>query len=468
MPAQWCGPRLRRLVAFGVAAVLLLANQVRPAHGQEPGGAPAFLDGVTSWLAEHGQLQGRIVGYGFAQQPRYGWQNPENQILDIPTSGATVAFRPDVHVAYEWVEASVRPRWEWQYRRWSEGEKEGEDSWDEEAFVNEWAVRLRPVESIMLSYGRENLQWGPSSFLSPTNPFFRDNGRSNPKQEVGGMDFFRLVWTPSLTWNFSFMANTDEGRQDFVTPFQRVYAIKGDYTGHRWYASGVFSWKEEAEGHPVFGGYAGATVGEGLLVYGEGTFQRGVTGFYAEPEVKSPFGLALVQSKAHQDFWNTTWLLGMSYTTRWGPTGVVEYVSHGAGYDDEEWERFLTLGKRAATSLSQAGPTQKLARQILYRSLDPELRLLRRHYLMVQYQQADIYRGHLDVVVRYAVNLDDGSSRINPILDYELSDHWILFLVGTKTFGGGSWGWGSRGASDETEFRRLGDYSFWLGLEYVF
>jgi hypothetical protein len=49
------------------------------------------------------------------------------------------------------------------------------------------------MKNLYLSYGRENLQWGPSYLFSPSNPFFHDNGRSNPKKEIPGMDFARLV-----------------------------------------------------------------------------------------------------------------------------------------------------------------------------------------------------------------------------------------------------------------------------------
>jgi hypothetical protein len=33
-------------------------------------------------------------------------------------------------------------------------------------------ARLRLTECLFVSYGRENLQWGPSALFSPSNPFF--------------------------------------------------------------------------------------------------------------------------------------------------------------------------------------------------------------------------------------------------------------------------------------------------------
>ncbi len=415
----------------------------------------------------HAVVKGRILGYGFVQKPVYGVQNPDNLLLNIPTSGGTVAFRPDLSVGGGIVEGVFRPRWELQYRRWTEGTQTGEEDFDEEAFVNEWAIRARPIESVMVSYGRENLQWGPAYLLSPTNPFFRDNGRSNPKQEVGGMDFLRFVWTPSYEWSFSFVVNTDEGRQQLVSPFEKTWAVKVDYVGYRWYASALVSWKDEQEGRPVFGAYAGANVNDALLVYAEGSAQRGTMGLYVEQDESSPFGLSFQRSGTNGSGWHSLALLGISYTTRWGPTFVAEYAYNEAGYSEEEAERFFELVRRAGIAFRQSGPAKTLARKVLYRALDPEIRLLRRHYLMLQYQQRDIGR-RLDAVLRYTMNLDDGSSRINPILEYELSDHWMLFLVGSKTFGNQLWGLWSPASAEETEYRRLGDYSFWLGVEYAF
>ena len=73
-------------------------------------------------------------------------------------------------------------------------------------------------ENLFVSYGRENLQWGPSFLFSPSNPFFQDNGRRNTYLEVPGMDFGRLVFIPASAWAISFIANTGEGLNKTTGP----------------------------------------------------------------------------------------------------------------------------------------------------------------------------------------------------------------------------------------------------------
>ena len=48
---------------------------------------------------------------------------------------------------------------------------------DTDAYINEWRLRFRVSDQFFLSLGRENLQWGPSLLLSPSNPFNSGNNR---------------------------------------------------------------------------------------------------------------------------------------------------------------------------------------------------------------------------------------------------------------------------------------------------
>ena len=136
-------------------------------------------------------------------------------------------------------------------------------------YVNEWLVRLKARDNLFVSYGRENLQWGPSFLFSPSNPFFQDNGRSNPFLEVPGMDFARVVWIPHSLWTASFIVNMDEGRNTLLgpDPFEKIYALKIDYTGRENYASIILSQKDYKKSMGFFGGW---TVSDAFLVYGEG------------------------------------------------------------------------------------------------------------------------------------------------------------------------------------------------------
>ena len=142
-------------------------------------------------------------------------------------------------------------------------------------------------ENLFLSYGRENLQWGPSFLFSPSNPFFQDNGRRNPYLEVPGMDFGRLVYIPASSWTLSFIANTDEGRNKIngPAPFDKTYALKVDYTGRENYGSMVLSHREDSDKNSL-GFFGGWTVSDAVLLYGECALTQGSEALYP---AKGPF-----------------------------------------------------------------------------------------------------------------------------------------------------------------------------------
>src|SRR5450759_138059 len=138
----------------------------------------------------------RVLTYGIIQEPAKSSQNPDNNFLQLPHYTADLEIRPDLRLDLNFLELSAKPRAKLEFRIWEEGSRSGDTQWKSDVYVNEWLARLKARENLFVSYGRENLQWGPSFLFSPSNPFFRDNGRSNPYVEVPGMDFGRLVFIP--------------------------------------------------------------------------------------------------------------------------------------------------------------------------------------------------------------------------------------------------------------------------------
>jgi hypothetical protein len=349
----------------------------------------------------------------------------------------------------------AKPRLTFEWDRWEDGEKEGHTGTDGDFFVNEWLVRLRLMESLLGSYGRENLQWGPSYLISPSNPFFRDNGLSNPKREVRGSDFARLVWASSSPWGFSFIANVDKGRQRYISEsFERSYAVKIDYTTYRKYLSLIPSYREGDRWR--LGAYAGWTVSDAVLVYGESTLSRGSNALYPVEDPTAPLGIMMNNSKDDDNAMEGIFLLGGSYTLEAGPTFTLEYVYNSEGYNSKEANLYYELRERASDAFFFPDPAGSLSRSVLSETLDTRQKLLRQHYAMLQYQQSQI-GNVLSLIFRYAYNLDDNSSQFIPIVEYDLGDHTQLFLIGRQNFG-----------SDETEFGSIIDYFWSAGLRYTF
>jgi len=88
--------------------------------------------------------------------------------------------------------------------------------------------------------------------------------------------------------------------------------------------------------------------------------------------------------------------------------------------------------------------------------LDPVRPLVRRRYAMLQLVKTEI-AGKLNVYARATRNLDDHSSQLTVNLEYELGQHWQLYVIPT-------WYHGTR----ESEFGSLLNRSLFAGASYTF
>ena len=182
-----------------------------------------YLPSIFQELKDGFAYSFRALGYVNTANPSDSPINPGN-IWQIPDYTLNLNLRPDFYLDFRTLNVIFKPRLNLQWRHWGEGPRSGDSKLEDDWFVNEWLVRMRLYEGLFASYGRENLQWGPSWLVSPSNPFFRDNGQSNPTSEVPGLDFGRLVWMPDSSWTGSFIANTGEGTQNFIGEFKNTYA----------------------------------------------------------------------------------------------------------------------------------------------------------------------------------------------------------------------------------------------------
>jgi hypothetical protein len=347
-----------------------------------------------------------------------------------------------------------------EYRTWQEGFRRGVAEWEDYWYVNEWLARWKAKENLFLSYGRENLQWGPSFLFSPSNPYFQDNGRRNPYLEVPGMDFGRLVWIPQSSWTLSLIANTDEGMNTpdgpnryLITPpppFQKTYSVKVDYTGRENYGSMILSYREDCE--YLLGFFGGWTISDAVLLYGEGVIAKGNEALYPQPD-RSPFGASM--QKIHANEVNPTILIGGSYTLERKGTVTLEYTYYGPGYSHDEANQYDSLKRQAAGALASGGLISGLAQQVLGQTAVPGLRLLRRNYALLQYTQTNILNV-LDLTLRWTQNLDDGSFQITNVVGYSLGNHWELFSVGTIN-----------GGDVNSDFRSMLNYQWMVGVKFT-
>jgi hypothetical protein len=478
------------LTVFGILVPLKTFSSEPPSLSATEQAQESDYSAWTGEVVEGFNFLFRTLLSGSVIQPADSSQNPHNDFLQIPRYALKCEFRPDFSLAFRKLKLSIKPRFVETWQNWEDGALKGQSEADDDIYVNEWLVSYRLHENWFVSYGRENLQWGPSYLLSPSNPFFRDNGQSNLRQEVRGMDFVRSVWVMNPAWTLSLIDNVGEGAQTFqhgfeptnankaeYTAFQKyaslidsyaesendryafepTYAIKIDYTAFQKYASLISSYTEKDRFH--LGGFGGWTVSDGLMLYTEGSLSMGTNALYPRKIQIQPFDREFIRTLAAKE--DSTglepiYLLGGSYTFESGQTVVAEYVFNGTGYSRQEAESYYYYRRVASQFYDFPYPLGDLSKLALLHTLDPKLRLLRQNYIMLQYMQSQIWEK-LNLFIRYTINLDDTSSQLISNLGYDLGNHTQLFLNGNQNIG-----------NTETEFGSLYQYAVTLGIEYIF
>lgn len=411
------------ILALFLGAFLAVASVEAAGDRTEPGESPPAVESEGTRTLRQELIDGfsytlRALAYdvnrGTEQLPPAILKSLHSGSFNLSNHQFEADFRPDLKLNFRNLELSVKPRFEFQMNQWDKDRLQGPTGTTGDAFVNEWLARYALVPNLFVSYGRENLQWGPSFLTSPSNPFIRDNGRNNPYLEVPGADFARTVWVVSNQWSASFIANTDKGRQSYIgddvgntqlfSGFERGYAWKFDYTTDKKFFSLIPQVKEG--GTAALGFYGGWNVSDAVILYSEG--------LVSDSEGKI--------------------LVGTSYTFTGGAMMSAEYYYNSEGSTGDPF-------------LSIFPPTG---------NVDPDEPYYRKNYMLIQFADTRI-RDVFDITLRWICDLDDGSARYIAILEYALGDRLKLFTVGDYDSG-----------SATDEFGSVLRYSVFSGVEYVY
>jgi hypothetical protein len=343
--------------------------------------APHPTGAGETWLGEiRDGFDGRLVVQASAAglRVRDSDLNPQN-FLGLPEARLALEVRPDLRLNVRRFRFGFQPRFAGRAFRTDRGSEDATWDTDTDAYVHAWWAQLRAASTLFVSYGRENLQWGPSYLLSPSNPFNRNNGQNNPQVDVEGLEYAQALWIPDAHWSVSLIANTGQGRLTTFETFERAYAVKLDCTGGGVFAGAIGSIREDGTRGGV-GGFAGWYPTDAVILHAEGRWEE--SGFD---------GLA-----------------GGVYTFESGLFVVAEYFRDGDGCRSE----------------SIAGCFNPF-----FGRSDPAEVLFRRHYIFTQITDPSPWtRGSL--TARWIAGLDDGSHRWIGLVEHELGDRWIAFLVG--------------------------------------
>ncbi len=453
-------------ISFWLTLLLLTAglmslpiSSAAQAEPEEPSG------GTKGGIGDYLTADLRLIGFGLSEQPVDSTQNPSNNFLKLPRYVGDAEARPDLRLTAGPLELGAKPRMRFDESVWEDGNLSGHTHGESDFYVNEYIGRLKVREGLFVSYGRENLQWGPSFLFSPSNPYFQDNGRRNPYIEVPGMDFGRVVWVAGPSLTFSFIANTSEGLNKttgpgaFLSsvpppPFEQTYSFKADYTGRDKYASLILSDREDGES--ILGFYGGWTVADAILLYTEGSVSQGSSGLYPQEDRFSPFGASMATVHEHDSAFYPVLLMGGAYTLESKGTFTLEYAYYSPGYGSADAETYYALRRRAAGAFVTGSMLSGLAQQTLGQTATTDLRFLRKNYALFQYSQPSI-RNTIDLTFRWTQNIDDGSGQFTAVASYQLGKHVELFSVVTAAAGG-----------KNTEFGSIMSYQVMAGLQYTF
>jgi hypothetical protein len=334
-----------------------------------------------------GPFEYRLEGLAFGSDRGLVKDSPINHgnVLNIPETSFSGEARVDLGWNYDRIYFGIKPR---VYSGWQPRGLfpiNGREHSGTELYVQEWLLRYRLSDAISASYGRQNLQWGPSFLTSPSNPFFQNNGQSNPYLEVPGLDYAQATWVLSSTWSGQLIANVGEGRLDLPKPFHNTYAAKVDFLGVGRFGSLIVSQRED--GPTTLGGYFGYTINDGLLAHAEGSVNGDGVGQL---------------------------LVGGSYTFSDGSTVALEYFYNGYGCTSLALESCIKQ-----TSVEESRNT-----------------LLGSNYVFAQYFKNEFFIPSLDFVIRGTADTDDGSGVVTSIANYDLSKHAELFAVWDLYSGG--------------------------------
>ncbi len=378
-------------------------------------------------------------------------QNPQNRFAQLPDKGMIFTLKPDMLFVYDQWLLRAKPRLEVEYKTFKINETRTDTS-DKKVEIIEFQMQRQLSENLFASYALENLQWGPSFLYSPSNPFFRDNGKKDMVRDLEGKGFLKLILVQDFSWSTSLIYNTDKGGFN-ESDFEKTLALKIDYSGEQGYAAIILSHTDHKETR--VGAFGGTTLSDAVIIYGETSLQQGSLALFPVA-VQGPLTWEMDAVKKDENTLYATLLAGIGYTFESGDTMTFEYLYYGQGYDSEEASNFSQLKKDASFFYSSQSALSGYGTQLLGKAAGNQLDFFRQNYLLVQYLNDDIIDA-VDLVSRITYCLDDGSSRLYSSVSFDLNDHMELMLSGMMNTGG-----------PDAAFGAFLDYQIQVAVEYSF
>jgi len=362
--------------------------------------------------------------------------NPGNRMAKLPQRGDYLEARFNIKAEDETWRFTERPIIRMQQQNNAFGSEN-----KSETYLSQWQIRWKADDTLALSGGRELLNWGPAQFRSPSNPFYFNNGRSNPMSELSGMDAVRLSWSPEVSTSVyvARILGSGHGHAN-PDPWANGWLAKADWRGEETTVGMALAQRETQS---VFVGvHAQRTLGEAWLMYGE-------IGAYTQMgALSSPADASLPFSVESESARRTDVLLGTAYTFESGHSLTAEYLRYGHGYDTAESRAYFARAAAAASIFPIGASIPTLAS-----ALTSAPALLGRDYLHLLWQSSPMESaGYARLMLTH--NFNDRSSDVSGYGEYTLNTHLSVFSFAMLTTGGA-----------QREAARLFDSMFVFGLK---
>lgn len=290
--------------------------------------ANADADWRTVW-------DGTLYGYGrHSVLQEQSVLDPGNRLARLPTHGVIGEFRLNLKAESSALRLTARA-----IAQWQENPDSSVTQRDKDAYLSQWQLRVHAAEGWHVAAGRDLLSWGPAQFRSPANPFYFDNGRRNPMQELVGMDSLKLSWTPDMQRSASLVHVFGSGHPTSRTdPWRDSWLAKFDQRGADWAFSLITLKTPDA---PAFYGAHGQhTVSDALLLYGEFASSTQAASLHSSADPNQAF---VVNASSPR---RATALLGAAYTFENSQSLNIEYLHDGHGYSAAQQKAYF---QRAVT-----------------------------------------------------------------------------------------------------------------------
>jgi hypothetical protein len=362
--------------------------------------------------------------------------NPGNYLARLEQRTDTIEERSDIKAERDSLQLTARPILMTHQDSNTFGEKN-----KSEGYFSQWQARWKTNEILALSGGRELLNWGPAQFRSPSNPYYFNNGRSNPMAELSGVDTVRLAWSPDVSTSVYMARIYDSGYGHAEPdPWSNSWLIKADWRGGE-SAAGLALAKQERESLFV-GAHAQETVADAWLLYSEVGSYTLANALLSPADVSQPF-LVTAESPRRTDV-----LAGASYTFENGHTLYAEYLRYDHGYNAAENSAYFARAI-SATSVFPTGNSIP----VLVTALATAPPLLGRDYLYLVWQ-TNLMESAGFTRVMFTHNMTDSSEELSGYGEYTVNPHLSVFGQTTINYGGA-----------QQEFARLFEQMLTIGVK---